>query len=109
MRSERYFVERGANARSDDRWMQVLLCVHWHIYPHGGQPLVALTDKRGSVATRLGKLAAIDTTAGESADVATALATYTGLFEFLMWFGIGTGIFMIIISPILRRWMHGVH
>jgi POT family proton-dependent oligopeptide transporter len=62
-----------------------------------------------TVATRLGKLAAIDTTAGETADVATALATYSSLFEFLMWFGIGTGLFMIIISPILRRWMHGVH
>jgi POT family proton-dependent oligopeptide transporter len=62
-----------------------------------------------TVATRLGKLAAIDTTAGETADVGTALATYTQLFEFLMWFGIGTGLFMIIISPILRRWMHGVH
>jgi POT family proton-dependent oligopeptide transporter len=62
-----------------------------------------------TVATRLGKLAAIDTTAGETADVATALGTYTQLFEFLMWFGIGTGLFMIIISPVLRRWMHGVH
>ena len=62
-----------------------------------------------TVATRLGKLAAIDTKAGEAADVATALNTYTQLFEFLMWFGIGTGAFMIIISPILRRWMHGVH
>jgi len=62
-----------------------------------------------TVATRLGKLATIDTTAGETADVGTALATYTQLFEFLMWFGIGTGLFMIIISPILRRWMHGVH
>ena len=62
-----------------------------------------------TVATRLGKLAAIDTTAGETADVATALGTYTQLFEFLMWFGIGTGVFMIVISPILRRWMHGIH
>jgi proton-dependent oligopeptide transporter, POT family len=62
-----------------------------------------------TVATRLGKLAAIDTAAGETADVATALATYTQLFEFLMWFGIGTGVFMIAISPILRRWMHGIH
>jgi hypothetical protein len=26
-----------------------------------------------------------------------------------MWFGIGAGAFMIIISPILRRWMHGIH
>ena len=62
-----------------------------------------------TVATRIGKMAAIDTTAGETADVATALGTYTQLFEFLMWFGIGAGAFMIIISPILRRWMHGIH
>lgn len=62
-----------------------------------------------TVATRLGRMAAIDTSAGESGDVATALATYTELFEFLMWFGIGAGVFMIVISPILRRWMHGVH
>jgi proton-dependent oligopeptide transporter, POT family len=63
-----------------------------------------------TVATRIGKLAAIDTSAaGETADAATALATYTQLFEFLMWFGIGAGAIMIIISPILRRWMGGVH
>jgi POT family proton-dependent oligopeptide transporter len=62
-----------------------------------------------TVATRIGKMAAIDTSAGETADAATALATYTQLFEFLMWFGVGAGVLMIIISPILRRWMHGVH
>jgi POT family proton-dependent oligopeptide transporter len=62
-----------------------------------------------TVATRIGKMAAIDTTAGETADVATALATYSQLFEFLMWFGVGAGVFMIVISPILRRWMHGIH
>jgi len=62
-----------------------------------------------TVATRLGRMAAIDTSVGETADAATALATYTELFEFLMWFGIGAGIFMIIISPVLRRWMHGIH
>jgi len=26
-----------------------------------------------------------------------------------MWFGIGAGLFMIIISPVLRRWMGGIH
>ena len=62
-----------------------------------------------TVATRLGKMAAIDTSAGETADIATAAATYVELFTFLMWFGIGTGIFMIVISPILKRWMHGIH
>ena len=62
-----------------------------------------------TVATRIGKMAAIDTSAGESGDIAAALATYSQLFEFLMWFGVVTGVFMILISPILRRWMHGVH
>ncbi len=62
-----------------------------------------------TVATRIGKMAAIDTSAGETADVATALATYTELFSFLMWFGIAMGIFMIVISPLLKRWMHGIH
>ncbi len=62
-----------------------------------------------TVATRLGKMAAISTEGSETADAAAALATYTQLFEFLMWFGIGAGVFMIIISPVLRRWMHGIH
>ncbi len=62
-----------------------------------------------TVATRIGRMAAIDTTGGETGDIATALATYTQLFEFLMWFGIGMGVFMILISPLLRRLMHGIH
>ena len=62
-----------------------------------------------TVATRIGKMAAIDTSGGQTADIATALATYTELFEFLMWFGIGMGVFMILISPLLKRLMHGIH
>ena len=62
-----------------------------------------------TVATRIGKMAAIGSQTGEVTDSASALATYTQLFEFLMWFGLGAGAFMIIISPILRRWMHGIH
>jgi len=62
-----------------------------------------------TVATRIGKMAAIGSHSGEATTSADALATYTQLFEFLMWFGLGAGAFMIIISPILRRWMHGIH
>lgn len=62
-----------------------------------------------TVATRIGKMAAIDTSAGESTDIASAVATYTELFTFLMWFGIGMGVFMIVISPLLKRAMHGIH
>ena len=62
-----------------------------------------------TVATRIGKLAAIDTTGGVAGDVASALASYTNLFEFLAYVGLGTGVFMLLISPLLRRAMHGVH
>jgi POT family proton-dependent oligopeptide transporter len=62
-----------------------------------------------TVATRIGKMAAIDVSEGESMDIATAVATYTELFSFLMWFGIIAGVIVILISPILKRWMHGIH
>jgi POT family proton-dependent oligopeptide transporter len=62
-----------------------------------------------TVATRIGRLAAIDTPSGEVVDVAAALVKYTELYEFLMWLGLGTGLFMILISPLLKRWMHGIH
>ena len=62
-----------------------------------------------TVAQRIGKMAAIASQGGEVTDSASALATYTELFTFLMWFGVGAGVFMIVISPILRRWMHGIH
>ena len=62
-----------------------------------------------TVATRIGKMAAIDTTGGEQASTTELLATYTELYEFLMYLGLGVGIFMMLISPILKKWMHGVH
>jgi POT family proton-dependent oligopeptide transporter len=62
-----------------------------------------------TVATRMGKMAAIDIPHGETMDIATVAAKYVELFSFLMWFGIAAGIFMILISPILKRWMHGIH
>jgi POT family proton-dependent oligopeptide transporter len=63
-----------------------------------------------TVATRIGKLAAIDTSgATEIVSASAALDKYTQLFEFLMYFGLGVGLFVLIISPLLKRGMHGVH
>jgi POT family proton-dependent oligopeptide transporter len=62
-----------------------------------------------TVATRLGKMAAMATSGGEVVDSAGALATYTQLFEFLMYVGVGVGLFVLLVSPLLRRGMHGVH
>ncbi|AUD78323.1 MFS transporter [Kangiella profundi] len=62
-----------------------------------------------TVATRIARSAEIETDAnGEITDVGAALATYTDLYTTLMWWGIGVGIFMILISPILKKGMHGV-
>jgi len=62
-----------------------------------------------TVAQRIGKMAAMASSGGEVTNSASALGTYTELFSFLMYFGIGMGIVMIVISPLLRRWMHGIH
>jgi hypothetical protein len=56
---ESYFAEHGQTTRADDPWLQVLLCQHGHIYPHGGDVLAASTNTRGGIAR---KLAALDCT-----------------------------------------------
>lgn len=60
-----------------------------------------------TVATRLAKLAAIDTEVGGN-DPFEVLATYINLFETLMWSGIIFGIFMLLISPFLIKGMRGI-
>jgi POT family proton-dependent oligopeptide transporter len=61
------------------------------------------------VAAQLAKLAAVDTHGGEVADVATALAGYSELFTNLLWTGLAVGALMLLLSPLLRRMMHGIH
>ncbi len=62
-----------------------------------------------TVATRIGKMASIDSTVGETQDLAATLATYTQLYEFLMWTGIGVGVFMLLLAPLLKKGMHGIN
>ncbi|WP_057831924.1 peptide MFS transporter [Colwellia sp. TT2012] len=61
-----------------------------------------------TLAMRLGKMAAIDTQGGEVASVSDAVVIYSQLFEFLMWVGLGSGVVVLLISPLLKRGMHGV-
>lgn len=61
------------------------------------------------VAVQLSKIAALETTGGSITDVGAALASYTELYNSLLWIGLGVGIFMLLLSPLLRRMMHGVH
>ena len=61
------------------------------------------------VAAQISKLAAIPTEGGKVTDIAAALASYTELFESLLWVGLAVGAVMLLISPLLKKLMHGVH
>ena len=61
------------------------------------------------VAAQLAKFAAMDTEGGQITDISAAVATYSEFFNSLFLIGGGFGILVLLISPLLRRGMHGVH
>ena len=61
------------------------------------------------VAVQLAKLAAIETVDGNVADIGLALASYTELFTSLLWVGLAFAVGLLLISPLLKKMMHGVH
>jgi len=61
------------------------------------------------VAAQISKLAAIDTSGGQVTDIGAALASYTELFNSLLWVGLAAGGILLLISPLLRKMMHGIH
>ena len=61
-----------------------------------------------TLAALLGKLAAIEVPEGETMNIAEAAAKYADLFTLLMWLGVGCAVAALLVSPLLRRMMHGV-
>jgi POT family proton-dependent oligopeptide transporter len=61
------------------------------------------------VAAQIAKLAAVETEGGRVEDISVALASYTELFTNLFWVGLGVAGVVLLLSPILKKWMHGVH
>ncbi len=61
------------------------------------------------VAAQLAKLAAIETVGGGVAEVGVALNSYTDLFNDLLYVGLGFALLLLVLSPLLKRMMHGVH
>ena len=62
-----------------------------------------------TLATRLSKFAAFDAEASATMTMTEQVAKYSELFNFLMWLGVGAGIFMLIITPFLKKGMKGIH
>jgi POT family proton-dependent oligopeptide transporter len=60
------------------------------------------------LAAQFGKLASLEIPEGGAIDMATAAPKYEALFQLMLWIGLGATLVFLIISPLLRRWMHGV-
>ncbi len=61
------------------------------------------------VAAQLAKLAAVETVDGAVADIGAALASYTELFTGLLYVGLVFAALLLLLSPLLKKMMHGIH
>ncbi|HVT35724.1 MAG TPA: peptide MFS transporter [Nevskiaceae bacterium] len=59
-------------------------------------------------AAALGKLAALELPADGKIDFTVAVQKYGDLFHQMVWLGLGAAVFALVITPLVRRWMHGV-
>jgi POT family proton-dependent oligopeptide transporter len=60
------------------------------------------------IASILANIASVDTEGGKVTDTASALTAYSDLFGFLFIAGIICGIVLLLLSPLLKKHMHGI-
>ncbi len=60
------------------------------------------------IASLLANLASIDTTGGVATDLIGAKASYTNLFEKLLYTGLIFGVLLLALSPLVKKMMHNV-
>jgi POT family proton-dependent oligopeptide transporter len=60
------------------------------------------------IASILANIASVDTTNGMAPDLNIAKKTYLVLFEYLFYTGLGVGVLLLLISPFIKKLMHGV-
>ncbi|MFP5307427.1 MAG: MFS transporter, partial [Gammaproteobacteria bacterium] len=60
------------------------------------------------LAAQFGKLASIEIVEGTALDMAESAAKYEGLFATMLWIGLGSGAVVLLLTPLLKRAMHGV-
>jgi proton-dependent oligopeptide transporter, POT family len=61
------------------------------------------------IAAILANIASTETIEGEVADVSIALANYQELFSLLFWLGLIFGTILVVLSPLLKKHMHGIN
>jgi POT family proton-dependent oligopeptide transporter len=60
------------------------------------------------IASILANIASVDTSNGTAPDLNLAKQSYLVLFEYLFYTGIGFGIVLLVLSPLIKKLMHGV-
>ncbi|MGM8361501.1 peptide MFS transporter [Flavobacterium sp. ARAG 55.4] len=60
------------------------------------------------IASILANIASVDTSNGTAPDLNLAKQSYLVLFEYLFYTGIGFGVVLFVLSPVIKKLMHGV-
>ena len=60
------------------------------------------------LAAQFAKLASLEVPEGEALDFALAAGRYGDLFQTMLIVGVASGVLYFVLTPLLRRWMHGV-
>ena len=60
------------------------------------------------IASVLANIAAVDTSNGEAPDLNIAKQSYLVLFEYLFYTGVAFGVILLLLSPVIKKLMHGV-
>lgn len=55
------------------------------------------------------QFASVETVGGEVTNLKVSLDTYVEVFTGIGWVAVGIGVFLLLLSPLLKRWMHGVN
>ena len=61
------------------------------------------------VSARIAQMTSAETHGGEVADAAAAAATYAEVYTNVGLLAVGVGVALVLVSPLLRKGMHGVH
>jgi POT family proton-dependent oligopeptide transporter len=60
------------------------------------------------VAGVVAQVASVETVGGQVTNLKVSLETYAGVFETIGFISIGVGVALLVVSPLLKKWMHGV-
>jgi len=66
------------------------------------------TSLSEQAAALFGSFAALDIPEGGKIDLADAKLKYASLFGHMLWMGLGAAAVFLLLSPLIKRWMHGV-